>query len=93
MRVEWLGKAGRASIAFGLQTGRFSTGISTGLQGESVCWGMGSVCLNRIAAYPWLVKIGVGRRGNGDHVRVGSVCLSIAADPSHEKRRCLRVYL
>ena len=64
IRAKWLGKAGRASIAFGLQRGRFSAGIYTGLQGESVCWGMGSVCLIRIAA-----------------------------DPLHEKRRCLRIYL
>ena len=54
---------------------------------------MGSVCLNCIAAYPWLVKIGVDRWRDGVCVRVGSVCLSIAADPLHDKRRCLRVYL
>ena len=35
IRVKWLGKAGRVSIAFGLQRGRFSNGITTGLQGRA----------------------------------------------------------
>ena len=53
---EWLGSAEQVSIAFGRQTGRLSTGITTGLQGESVCLRVGSVYLHRIAAYPLLVE-------------------------------------
>ena len=53
---EWLGNAELVSLAFGLQKGRFSAGITTGLQGKSVWLRVGSVCLHCIAADPWLVE-------------------------------------
>ena len=50
-----MGIAKLVNIAFGLQKGRFSAGITTGLQGKSSVLKVGSVCLRCIAADPWVV--------------------------------------